>query len=188
MGRDTRNAKQPVYSHTSTHSDDITHLSLLPSTSTYLQPSSANPLPPKLLLSSSTDGLVALSNPFESDEEEALTCTENWGQSIADAGFYSHKGKMKIWARSDMDGVSTWSIQLGQEGELVLDDFVEDTTEVFRGRSFVPPKGGPHFARSAQEERGDKGDTIVSDYLIGVHPSLGVSKKGTPMIGLGSNE
>ena len=116
--RDTRNTKQPAYSHTSTHSDDITKLSLLPSTSTFLSPSSSKPLPSRLLLSSSTDGLIALSDFKETDEDEAVQAAENWGQSIASAGTYEHKGKMKVWARSDMDGVISWTISKG-EGEEV---------------------------------------------------------------------
>lgn len=186
--RDTRNSKQPVYMHSSTHSDDITHLSLLPQTSSFLPPSSAQPLPQRLLLSASTDGLVALSNFTESDEEEALLSAENWGQSIADAGAYSHKGKMKVWARSDMDGVAVWDIGKGDEEEIELQDLVEHGTDVFRGQTFAPPKSGPSVVHTAQEEREGKTGKISSDYLIDVVPSLGVSKKGMPVIGLGSNE
>jgi len=187
-GRDTRNTKQPVYSHSSTHSDDITHLSLLPQTSTFLPPSSAHPLPQRLLLSASTDGLVALSNFTEADEEEALLSAENWGQSIADTGAYSYEGKMKVWARSDMDGVAVWDIGKGEEEEIELQNLVEHGTDVFRGRTFTPPKSGPSVVHTAQEEREGKTGQISSDYLIDVVPSLGISKKGMPMIGLGSNE
>ena len=116
--RDTRNTKTPAYTHSSTHSDDITHLSLLPATSTFLPSSSSTPLPPRLLLSSSTDGLVALSDMKEPDEDEAVQSTENWGQSVAAAGTYLHKGRMNVWARSDMDGVATWSVGQGEEDGL----------------------------------------------------------------------
>lgn len=54
----------------------------------------------------------------ETDEDEAVQAAENWGQSVAAAGSYLHKGKMKIWARSDMDGVVTWNIGKGEEEEL----------------------------------------------------------------------
>lgn len=118
---DTRNPKTPAYSHASTHSDDITHLSLLPSTSTFLRTTSSSggpPLPDRLLLSASTDGLVALSSMKETDEDEACLAAENWGQSIASAGSWMHKGTMKVWARSDMDAVATWSVSKGAEDEL----------------------------------------------------------------------
>jgi len=116
--RDTRSTKEPVYTHSSTHSDDITHLSLLPSTSTYLPRSADRPLPDQLLLSASTDGLVALSDLKESDEDEAVQSAENFGQSIAQAGWYEHKGKMKVWGRSDMDAVGIWNIGKGEEDDI----------------------------------------------------------------------
>jgi hypothetical protein len=117
--RDTRNTKTPAYSHTATHSDDITHLSLLPPTSSWAAHSTSPvPLPERLLLSTSTDGLVALSDLRETDEEEAVLAAENWGQSVAGAGWFGHKGAMKVWARSDMDGVATWDIGRGAEDQL----------------------------------------------------------------------
>jgi len=116
--RDTRSTKEPVYTHSSTHSDDITHLSLLPSTSTYLPRSANRSLPDQLLLSASTDGLVALSDLKESDEDEAVQSAENFGQSIAQAGYYEHKGKMRVWGRSDMDAVGIWSIGKGEEDDI----------------------------------------------------------------------
>lgn len=54
----------------------------------------------------------------ESDEEEALVAEENWGQSIADAGGYMHKGKMSVWARSDMDEMCLWGVGRGNIGEI----------------------------------------------------------------------
>ena len=59
----------------------------------------------------------------ESDEDEAVQATDNWGQSIAAAGSYLHKGRMKIWARSDMDGVATWTIGTDREGDLEVRSF-----------------------------------------------------------------
>jgi hypothetical protein len=123
MYYDIRQPKTPAYSHSSTHSDDITHLSLLPPTGSYLPRFSTTgaELPPRLLLSASTDGLVALSDMRESDEDEAVLCEENWGESIAAAGFYpvtatederagdQPKG-LRVWTRSDMDNVATWGV------------------------------------------------------------------------------
>jgi hypothetical protein len=104
-----------VYTHSSTHSDDITHLSLLPSSSTFLPRSSERPLPDQLLLSASTDGLVALSDLKESDEDEAVQSAENFGQSIAQAGWFERKGKMRVWGRSDMDAIGVWQFGKGEE-------------------------------------------------------------------------
>lgn len=75
-------------------------------------------MPDRLLLSTSTDGLVALTNMKETDEDEAVVAEENWGVSIAAAGAYAHKGGAKVWARSDMDQVAVWDITRGQDGEL----------------------------------------------------------------------
>lgn len=122
---DPRNSSAPLYTHSSTHSDDITHLSLLRSSSTFL-PASHNPeikTPSTLLLSASTDGLIALSDMKEGDEEEALVAEENWGQSIADAGGYMHKGKMGVWARSDMDEMCLWGVGRGNMGEIEVSKF-----------------------------------------------------------------
>ena len=187
--RDSRNPKEPIYSHTATHSDDITHLSLLPPTSSFLPHSSSNPLPPRLLLSASTDGLVALSNLAETDEEEALLAEENWGQSIADAGAYAFKGKMKVWARSDMDGVANWDIgRGGEEEELQLQNMAESGTDHFRNKTFVLPHSEPSTAHTAAEERAIKDGKVQSNYLVDVVPSLGLSKSGTPIVPVGDNE
>ncbi|WVQ93072.1 hypothetical protein IAU59_000136 [Kwoniella sp. CBS 9459] len=190
---DDRNPSQPAYSHTSTHSDDITHLSILPTTSTFLRSSAsgsrgdAPPLPDRLLLSSSTDGLVALSNMKESDEDEAVLAAENWGQSIADARAYLHKGKMRVWARSDMDAVAIWEVGKGPEDELELQNLVEYSSESFKFKDFKPPQQGPNTTQTATEERESK-HHLKSDYLIDVCPSLGVSKNGAPITAVGTND
>lgn len=140
--RDTRNPSQPLYTHSSTHSDDITHLSLLPPTSSFLPPASgaAGPTPERLLLSASTDGLVALSDVHEADEDEAGLCAENFGESLADAGWYVRdsrgkgkgKGKgmagmeLRVWGRSDMDALGVWEVGRGEgESEWELEVGVE---------------------------------------------------------------
>ena len=135
---DTRNSKQPIYQHSSTHSDDITHLSLLPSTSTFLKTSQASvvpPLPSRFLLSTSTDGLAALSDMKESNEDDAVLAAENWGQSIADAGFYPTYGGMRVWARSDMDHMALWTVGTGEE-ELELQALEEYGMNSFKSRTF----------------------------------------------------
>jgi hypothetical protein len=128
--RDIRNSSSPLYTHSSTHSDDITNLQFLPTTSTFLPSlsptaTSTNPTPPLLLLSASTDGLVALTNPKESDEEEAFYGAEALNGSVAKAGWYwadigtgkQRRRGVKVWARSDMDSVGTWSLGRGEEGD-----------------------------------------------------------------------
>ncbi|WRT69224.1 uncharacterized protein IL334_006208 [Kwoniella shivajii] len=190
---DDRNPSKSAYIHSSTHSDDITHLSILPTTSTYLRSSSSSsssssgPLPDKLLLSSSTDGLVALSNLKETDEDEAVLTAENWGQSIADVTSYLHKGKMKIWARSDMDQVAVWDIGKGIEDELELQNHVEYPSSAFKFKTFTPPKQGPTITQTASEEMESKVQ-LKSDYLIDVVPSLGISKNGGAITAVGTND
>ncbi|ORY28763.1 WD40-repeat-containing domain protein [Naematelia encephala] len=187
---DMRNHKTPAYSHASTHSDDITHLSLLPPTSSFLPSSSS--FPSRLLLSTSTDGLVALSDLKEADEDEAVQAADNWGQSIAGAGCYLHRRGLKVWARSDMDGVCVWSLGKGvvedEDGEVVeMQNPVEYGSDNFKFRDFNPPSTLPSTARSAEEERVDKAGRLTSDYLIDVAPSLGVGKHGGPMVAVGTN-
>lgn len=151
---DPRNSSAPLYTHSSTHSDDITHLSLLRSSSTFLPPSHNSEIktPSTLLLSASTDGLVALSDMKESDEEEALVAEENWGQSIADAGGYMHKGKMSVWARSDMDEMCLWGVGRGNIGEIELQDHKHYASSEFKFKTFTPPKAGPSITQTALDE------------------------------------
>ncbi|KZO98120.1 WD40 repeat-like protein [Calocera viscosa TUFC12733] len=96
---DLRNPGKVLYSHSSTHSDDITCLSFHPSD-------------PAQLLSASTDGLVSLTNAREADEDEAVVQVGNWGTSVARAGWDG--AGTRVWARSDMETVSLW------DGELAL--------------------------------------------------------------------
>ncbi|KIR64029.1 hypothetical protein I314_02812 [Cryptococcus bacillisporus CA1873] len=186
---DPRNSSAPLYTHSSTHSDDITHLSLLRSSSTFL-PASHNPeikTPSTLLLSASTDGLIALSDMKEGDEEEALVAEENWGQSIADAGGYMHKGKMGVWARSDMDEMCLWGVGRGNMGEIELQDHKQYPSSEFKFKTFTPPKTGPSITQTALDEFKSK-TTYKSDYLINVVPTLGISSDGAPMTIVGTNE
>ncbi|KAL7421002.1 hypothetical protein Q5752_003886 [Cryptotrichosporon argae] len=181
---DPRNTKAAVYQHSSTHSDDITHLSFLPPTASYIGPARAHPA--RLLLSASTDGLVALSDPYEADEEEAVGAADNWGQSIADAGFFAHRGKGRVWARSDMDEVATWSVGAGDDG-LELQDAATFPSENFKFRSFTPPSLGAHVVQPAADAQASQPTQLRSDYLVCVAPSLGVSVAGVPMTAVGTN-
>lgn len=177
---DTRNPKTPAYSHSSTHSDDITHLSLLPPTSTFTSASSSTPLPLRLLLSASTDGLIALSDMRESDEDEAVQAAENWGQSIASAGYFGGK----VWGRSDMDSVAVWTIGRAEDEGLELGGLVEYPSEEFKFRTYDLPATNANVVGPA----GVKKDKVRSDYLVDVVPTLGLSKGGAPMTIVGTNE
>lgn len=135
---DTRNPSSPLYVHSSTHSDDITQLRFLPPTRSFAPPgaapSSDASTPDLLLLSASTDGLLALTNPLEEDEDEAFYgAAGELGGSVARMGTYwappslasgSTKSKqynLRVWARSDMDTFATFDVGRGQEtGEVEL--------------------------------------------------------------------
>lgn len=47
-----------------------------------------------------------------------MQSAENFGQSIAKAGWYEHKGRMRIWGRSDMDASGVWQVGKGEEEEI----------------------------------------------------------------------
>jgi hypothetical protein len=64
-------------------------------------------------------------------------------------------------------------------------------TDTFKFREFPhPQKGtGARTTKTAEQERQDKdGSKIVSDYMVGPVPSLGVSSGGMPMAAIGTNE
>lgn len=201
--RDTRNTSSPSHIHSSTHSDDITSLSLLPPSRSFLS-SSTLPIPPVLLLSASTDGLLALSDPRQTDEDEALLSSANWGVSVARAGSFvraspsTSGGPVCVWARSDIDSVGMWEVGLGKgdegEDQLEMTLSAEEgkggawASDEFKFREFDKPQEGPRVAMTAQEERQTKDTKVRSDYLAEVLPSLGVSKRGGPMVAVGNNE
>ncbi len=137
--RDHRKLVSPLYTHSQTHSDDITSLTFLPPTSTLSLPRSdtvldpgpltvtepeqngSPPLPPRFLLSGSTDGTAALSHPGEADEDEAQWAAEGLeggvGGSVARAGWWQRReGGVGLWARSDMNGYGSWRMARGEEG------------------------------------------------------------------------
>lgn len=92
---DARKPTAPIFSHTSTHSDDITCLHF-------------HPTVPDRLLSASSDGLLSITNAAEQDEDEAVEHVGNWGCSIAQTGWH-HDG---VWAASDMETFSLWTSEL----------------------------------------------------------------------------
>jgi WD40 repeat protein len=98
---DIRSPAQVVRTHTSTHSDDITNIAFFPHSDR------------GTLLSSSTDGLLALSNSLEEDEDEAVVSIANWGTSISKMGFLDgDENTGKIWAASDMETFSVWNMEV----------------------------------------------------------------------------
>ena len=64
---------------------------------------------------------------------------------------------------------------------------MEWPSEEFKFRTFFPMEAGPSTVKTADEERTSKSSGIVSDYLIDIIPSLGLSKRGEPVVAIGSN-
>ena len=147
----------------------------------------------------------------ESDEDEAVLCEENWGESIAAAGFYAvhatederageqSKG-LRVWTRSDMDNIATWGViptsaealaaargaEGGQDttpGPIQFTQPSVHPSSAFRQREHLIPtlssmgRTSIPVPRTAEEEMADKkaANTLKTDYLIDVLPSLGSS-------------
>ncbi|CDZ97059.1 WD40 repeat protein [Phaffia rhodozyma] len=155
---DPRSPSQPLYTHSTLHSDDITTLSFAPSSlhslTFPLQPSTDPDIPPPaqpqssaILLSGSTDGLLALSNALEKDEDESTLGVGNGEASVAAAG-WEENGGWGVWMRNDMDGVERWDAS---------DFTLRSKAESLR---LDTPEGVP----STQ--------AWTTDYLIDVVPSL----------------
>jgi WD repeat-containing protein 89 len=109
MPRDPRYPAAPLRTHASTHSDDITSLHFLPHSSTH-----------PTILSASTDGLIATSDPSEDDEDEAVLHVANWGCSVAQAGWLpSRSGPPRVWSASDMETFSTWSHEVSPRSMMI---------------------------------------------------------------------
>lgn len=124
---DPRNPKQPLATHTSTHSDDITSLHFDPDLSSSSSDS-------RHILSGSTDGLLSLTNlqnvlnptmdeSNEDEDEDAVEHVANWGCSVARCGWIPGDGLRvrehqdrsnipKIWSTSDMETMGLWSAEL----------------------------------------------------------------------------
>ena len=74
--RDPLQPIAPLYKHSSTHSDDIVTISFHPLVSS------------PLILSGSSDGLLTISNPAETDEDETMLYVRSRGTSTSQAGWY----------------------------------------------------------------------------------------------------
>jgi len=86
--RDPRQPIAPLYTHSSTHSNDITTISSHPAVSS------------PLILS---DGLLTISNPTETDEDETMLHVRSWGTSRL---VLLKCQRIVIWAASDMETFS----------------------------------------------------------------------------------
>jgi len=98
--KDPRQPIAPLYKHSSTHSDDITTISFYPVVSS------------PLTLSGSSDDLLTISNPTETDEDEAMLHVRPWGTSIFQEDWYSSIANVSsfgVWAASDMETFSLLS-------------------------------------------------------------------------------
>ncbi|KAI0069102.1 WD40 repeat-like protein [Artomyces pyxidatus] len=108
---DPRNPAAPLRTHASTHSDDVTALHFLRSSSPVAGYTS--------LLSASSDGLLSISNAEEDDEDEAVVHMSNWGCSISQVGWVPQSGALtRVWAASDMETFSVWSEELDLANDL----------------------------------------------------------------------
>lgn len=125
----------------------------------------------------------------ETDDEEALQAAENWNESVAAAGAYVRNGRMRIWARSDMDNMAMWGVGTSDEseGDLEFQEFTEVKSDQFKFRDFDVPSSGPNVVHAVGEEKPYPA-RLKSEYLIDVCPSLGVGRKDAPMVGVGTNE
>ena len=112
---DVRNPTTPKWTHTSTHSDDVTQLDF--------HPTLGHSSPGGMLLSASADGLLALTSVDEANEDEAVLFVGNWNTSVARVGWTVRHEEVlnndpmnfKIWAASDMQTLSVWSDELELE-------------------------------------------------------------------------
>ncbi|KAG8813979.1 hypothetical protein FRC17_001350 [Serendipita sp. 399] len=141
---DPRNASQPLATHTSTHSDDITTLSIDP----YRTISDSTAL---YLLSGSTDCLLSLTNldavttagSEEESEDIAVEQVSNWGCSISRAGWVPPKAyktvisqesgggeeedrSVRIWSTSDMESMALWSYEAKIDDPQWKTDYILD--------------------------------------------------------------
>jgi len=123
----------------------------------------------------------------ETDEEEAVQAEENWNESVAKAGSYLHKGTLRVWARSDMDNLASWTVGIGAEGELEFGKVAETPSSQFKFRDFDTPKTGPNVVLPVGTDKPYPAK-LRTEYLIDAAPSLGVGKYGAPMVGIGTNE
>ncbi|KIK94418.1 hypothetical protein PAXRUDRAFT_828030 [Paxillus rubicundulus Ve08.2h10] len=103
---DPRNPVAPLCTHGSTHSDDITAVHFLKH--------GFSSVSGRVLLSTSSDGLISTSNPLEKDEDEAVLHVGNWGCSVSQGGWIHDACGTRIWAASDMETFSCWSNELDQ--------------------------------------------------------------------------
>ncbi|CCO28185.1 TIP41-like protein [Rhizoctonia solani AG-1 IB] len=86
-------------------------------------PMLGNGAPGGLLLSSSADGLLAITSADEPNEDDAVLSVGNWNTSVARVGWTVRREEIlandpmnfKIWAASDMQTLSVWSEELGIE-------------------------------------------------------------------------
>ncbi|CAK9782885.1 hypothetical protein CC85DRAFT_115293 [Cutaneotrichosporon oleaginosum] len=179
---DTRNTSTPAYTQRC-HSDDVTHLSILPPTATWATHS--GPFPSPLLLSGGRGGEVALSDLHNASDEwgEAVVCA--WmGQPVDAAGVYLWKEQMQVWARTG-NTVSRRTIVDDEEGFI---EFKEDKSEAWTPNEILRlPDEGPSIVHPAEEERPYPA-AVRPSYLSTVLPSMGLNKDGMPVLGAGTDD
>lgn len=100
--RDQRNTSAPILSLVESHTDTVTTLQLHPSH-------------PKLLLSSSTDGLINIFDTSQAEEDDALYQVINHRSAIAHAGFIFPG--TDIYALGTDETMSFYALQSQKEDE-----------------------------------------------------------------------
>ncbi|KAG8752657.1 hypothetical protein FRC14_006815 [Serendipita sp. 396] len=147
---DPRNSSKPLATHTSTHSDDITTLSIDryhtgDDSARYLLSGSTDCLLSLTNLSAITNDDEANQNPAEEDsEDDAIERVANWGCSIARTGWIPDKAykftvprkseesadeqdsRGRIWSTSDMETMALWSDQAKAVDHQWKTDYVID--------------------------------------------------------------
>lgn len=198
--RDHRSPGTPLHLHSSLHSDDITSLSFLPSSLHHL----TFPVPPAspggtsdgpaapshssaILLSGSTDGLMAITNALEADEDEAQLSVGNGGVSVAKAGWVG-QGGWDVWGRDDMDGAGRWDGEDVSTPSL-LAPFGDRTLTIFpRCPLQFTQKSHIDSLRLSTEESVTGPPAWSTDYLIDMLPTIpSSSPTGLPTSLVGDN-
>jgi WD40 repeat protein len=145
--RDVRQASKPVTSYVEAHSDDITSLSF-------------HPAVPFVLLSASSDSLVAVSDIRKTDEDDSVLGVINTGASVARAGWggasaIRPKAVLEgeedtpsdvpalgaFWSISDMQTVGIWEADGFEE--------VLSSQDVRRGEILLTPEWRTEFVIDA---------------------------------------
>lgn len=160
LSRDLRQPSKPVMSYVEAHSDDVTSLSF-------------HPTVPSILLSASSDSLVAVSDIRKIDEDDSVLGVINTGASVARAGWGGSsttrpKAELEgeelplsdlpplgaLWSVSDMQTIGIWEADGWEE--------VLSPQDVRQGEVLLTPDWKTEFIvdASASSQLINSGDSI----------------------------